>query len=233
MNMTQRSYEKELLDQDNIPFSDILATMKELNVVNTLLGGHNITRKGVAFFLDKIPSSKTLAIAEIGSGGGDNLSAVRSFLLKKNRQFSLTGVDIKAECIQYAQQHNPSDIHWICSDYRTAQWPNGKPDIIFSSLFCHHFTDEQMTEQLKWLRANSNAGFFINDLHRHPLAYHSIRILTKLFSKSHLVINDAPLSVRRSFRKDDWVRLLDATGINNYRITWHWAFRYLICVQWS
>jgi 2-polyprenyl-3-methyl-5-hydroxy-6-metoxy-1,4-benzoquinol methylase len=231
MNMKTRSYEKELLDNDNIPFSDILTTMKELNTVNTFLGGHAITRNGIASFLDKIPADKTITVAEIGSGGGDNLLAIRSFLQKKKRSFSLTGVDIKPECIEYARLHNPDDINWICSDYRTVNWPGDKPDIIFSSLFCHHFTDDELTEQLKWLRLNSNVGFFINDLHRHPVAYYSIKMLTSLFSRSYLVKNDGPLSVQRSFRHGEWLRLLSAAGISSYDIKWQWAFRYLICAQ--
>jgi 2-polyprenyl-3-methyl-5-hydroxy-6-metoxy-1,4-benzoquinol methylase len=230
MNMKRRSYEKELLDKDNIPFNDILVTMQELNVVNSFLGGHTITCRGVAFFLKKAQVDRPLVIAEIGSGGGDNLTTIHTFLGRLSRPVTLMGIDIKQECIEYAQTHAAKDINWICSDYRTVKWPTGKPDIIFSSLFCHHFTDEEMEEQLKWLKENSRLGFFINDLHRHPVAYYSIKILTQLFSKSHLVKNDGPLSVRRSFKRKDWVKLLLAAGITNYTIKWQWAFRFLICV---
>lgn len=230
MNMKQRSYKKELLDDDNIPFSDIRDTMKELDVINDLLGGHNITRLGVAFFLDKLPAGRPLVIAEIGCGGGDNLTAIYNYMQKRGRAVQLIGVDIKPECLAFAKQQVEQDVTWICSDYRTTPWPGGnKPDIIFSSLFCHHFTDEQMTTQLQWLRANSNAGFFINDLHRHPVAYYSIKLLTRFFSRSYLVKNDGPLSVLRSFRRADWQRLMMASGIGHYRISWHWAFRYLVC----
>ncbi len=231
MNMTQRSYEKELLDRDDIPFGEILTTMQELNVVNTFLGGHAITRNGVAAFLNKSGSGNRLSVAEIGSGGGDNLVAIHDFLKKKNVVCSLTGIDIKMECIEYARQHVKEEVNWICSDYRAVRWPEGKPDIIFSSLFCHHFTDDELIGQLKWLKENSNTGFFINDLHRHPVAYYSIKLLTKIFSRSRLVKNDAPLSVKRSFRRADWKRLLAAAGITAYRIRWQWAFRYLICVS--
>ena len=67
---------------------------------------------------------------------------------------------------------------------------------------------------LSWLKCfggcmeTAKHGFFINDLHRHPLAYHSIRILTSLFSKSYLVKNDAPLSVLRGFKKKELEDLL-------------------------
>jgi hypothetical protein len=46
MNFQKRSYQKELLDGDNIPFPAIAQTMRELNTINTLLGGHAITLAG-------------------------------------------------------------------------------------------------------------------------------------------------------------------------------------------
>jgi SAM-dependent methyltransferase len=229
-NLKTRSYEKELLDSDHVPFSDMLTTVQELNVINTLLGGHNITLRGVDYFLSRIPADKKLVIAEIGCGGGDNLTVIHKFLEKRKQPFSLVGIDIKPGCIYYAGQHAAKGATWICADYRNTQWPDGKPDIIFSSLFCHHFTDEQLAEQLAWLRENSNLGFFINDLHRHALAYHSIKVLTRIFSRSRLVRNDAPLSVKRGFRRHDWERILTTASISPYRISWHWAFRYLVCV---
>jgi 2-polyprenyl-3-methyl-5-hydroxy-6-metoxy-1,4-benzoquinol methylase len=231
MNFTHRSYEKELLDNDNIPFADIVSTMRELNVINRLLGGHSITRKGINFFLGKTNPETPLTIAEIGCGGGDNLTAIKRHFKKTGRSVRLTGVDTKKECITYSRQYAAPDITWICSDYRNVVWPDKKPDIIFSSLFCHHFTDEELVGQLSWLKKNSNFGFFINDLHRHYLAYYSIALLTRLFSKSHLVKNDAPLSVSRAFKRRDWKKLLHAAGITQYEIKWEWAFRYLICAE--
>ena len=231
MSLKVRSYEKELLDNDNIPAGDLHTNLHELNVLNTFLGGHNITCKGINWFLNKVPASHLLTIDEIGCGGGDNLFALQNYLNKKNRKASFSGVDIKAECIDYARKNHGADMEWICSDYRTVKWPHGKPDVIFSSLFCHHFTDEELITQLQWLRENSRLGFFINDLHRHPLAYHFIKIVTRLFSKSYLVKNDAPLSVARSFRKNDWTRILSGADLAKHNIQWHWAFRYLICVE--
>ncbi len=59
MNCKHRSAEKELLDGDNIPFEDIKTNMEELNTINKWLGGHFITCKGVAWFLNKAPQGTT------------------------------------------------------------------------------------------------------------------------------------------------------------------------------
>ncbi|MBX3239642.1 MAG: methyltransferase domain-containing protein [Chitinophagaceae bacterium] len=231
MFLTRRSYEKELLDDDNIPFEDIRLNMKELNVINTWLGGHRISIQG----LRKIIKSNKKArwhICEIGCGGGDNLRAIEAWCNKQKLNVVFTGIDKKKECIDYAIDCTPSqNYHWIISDYSKVDLKNQKPDIIFSSLFCHHFTDEALQPMMQWMHANSQHGFFINDLHRHRLAWLSIKLLTRLFSKSDLVKNDAPLSVKRGFTRKDWVNIMQQSGISHYSITWKWAFRWLITVQ--
>ena len=78
------------------------------------------------------------------------------------------------------------------------------------------------------MKQKSSTGFFINDLQRHPFAYYSIKWITKLFSRSYLVKNDAPLSVARGFTKKEWKKIFNSAGINNFSIKWKWAFRYLI-----
>lgn len=228
-DFNKRSLQKELLDRDDIPFEDIRQNMKELNIINTLLGGHSITIKGVKALLKG--TNTTPIICEIGCGGGDNLNAVADSYKKERKWVKLIGIDIKKECITTAMESFPDETAmWICNDYAKAAFLQ-QPDIIFSSLFCHHFTNEQLLEQLKWMYKNSTIGFFINDLHRHPLAYYSIKIITRFFSKSYLVKNDAPISVLRGFTKKEWEVLFKEAGITNYSIKWKWAFRHLIIVR--
>src|SRR5688500_12999699 len=174
------------------------------------------------------PQKKAWRIAEVGCGGGDNLGAIRRWAAGQGLQVELTGVDISPECIAYAESREAnSGIRFICSDYRLLHFES-KPDLIFSALFCHHFTDGELVHLLQWKRDQSAGGFFINDLHRHPLAYHSIRLLTAAFSKSYLVKHDAPLSVRRGFVRDDWDRIFSAAGLRNFSCRWQWAFRWLV-----
>lgn len=229
INLKNRSYQKELLDRDDIPFTDIQQNMQELNTVNTYLGGHKITLAGIKYFTTNYNSKKPLTICEIGCGGGDNLKAIHHYCNKQNITVHFTGIDIKPACIVFAKEQYPGlPTTWITSDYKTVDFVNQKPDIIFSSLFCHHFNDEEIITMLQWMKANATLGFFINDLQRHPLAYYSIKWITKFFSKSYLVKNDAPLSVARGFTKEDWIGIFKKAGITNFSLHWKWAFRYLI-----
>ena len=226
INLRQRSYQKELMDGNDIPFEAMAQTLKELNIVNTRLGGHAITISGVR---QLIKDKEKVSICEIGCGGGDNLFAIYKYCLKKNIPASFIGIDINPECIAFAkQQYTQLPCQWICSDYALVNFENDRPDIIFSSLFCHHFTNEELVAMLKWQQQNSRKGFFINDLHRHWLAYYLIKYITQFFSKSYLVKNDACLSVARSFTTEDWNQLFQQAGIKQYTINWRWAFRFLV-----
>ena len=222
INLKERSKKTEILDEDNLPFEDIKICMKELNSINTLLGGHTITIEGINYFSENIKDKIT--ICEIGCGGGDNLKAIS----KNYYNASFIGIDLKNTCINFAEKQYPElKADWITSDYGKVSFKT-QPDVIFSSLFCHHFTDEQLVFMLQWMQSNSTKGFFVNDLQRNPLAYYLIKVLTAIFSKSYMVKNDGPISVARSFRKKDWQFLFSKAGINNYSIKWKWAFRYLV-----
>src|SRR5450631_2777027 len=98
MDLSKRSYQKELLDRDDIPFDEIEKNMQELNFINTWLGGHAITVSGLKQLLRSRLSRNqspldtrgshqpagdtgasgdkqiplTVSICEIGAGGGDN-----------------------------------------------------------------------------------------------------------------------------------------------------------------
>jgi SAM-dependent methyltransferase len=173
-------------------------------------------------------NKEKLSILEIGCGGGDNLRVIKRYFERRNITVQLSGVDINPRCIEFARSRKENEgIDFVTSDYKLID-PFPKPDIIFNSLFCHHFNDEQMMEILAWMKQHSSIGFFINDLHRHPFAYYSIKWLTGLFSKSYLVKNDAPLSVLRGFKRRDFEMFSTQCPILNAQLKWKWAFRWLL-----
>ncbi len=226
MNLVHRSYQPELLDADDIPAQDIRLNLRELNTINSRLGGHRATLLGFRQLLGK---RKSITICEIGCGGGDNLLAIYNWCLKNGVDVSLVGIDLNPDCIAMAAETlRAAPVTLITSDYRLTDPGPFSPDIIFSSLFCHHFRDQDLEQMLTWMNRNAGTGFFINDLHRHFLAYYSIKIITALFSNSYLVKNDAPLSVRRGFIRSEWNNLMNASGLTAYDLSWKWAFRWLL-----
>src|SRR6266508_2472488 len=114
MNFTQRSYEKELLDRDDIPFEDIKQNMKELDLINAKLGGHRITLEGIKILVNRIKkglkgNDEPISILEIGCGGGDNLRVIKNYSTRKKIPVQLTGLDINPHCIEFARSKKEND----------------------------------------------------------------------------------------------------------------------------
>ena len=108
VDLSKRSHQKELLDAEGISFNDIQQNMKELNIINTWLGGHAITVSAIKKF---VGTDKIISICEIGCGGGDNLRALEKWCKKNNISASFIGIDIKKACIDFAKKQYPAS--WI------------------------------------------------------------------------------------------------------------------------
>lgn len=224
---SQRSYEKELLDAPHIPKDLLIRNLRELELVNTTLGGHAITIAGVKRLI--VDRNKTYTLADIGCGGGDALIRIAKWARKNKFTVKLIGVDINADVIEYMSQQCKAypEITGVVCSYETYLKENPAIDVVHCSLFCHHLTDDELQVLLSTIKKQVRGGFIINDLHRHWFAYYSIKFLTRLLKGSTLVKNDAPLSVLRGFKKSELEVLLQQAQLDA-DIKWKWAFRYLV-----
>jgi 2-polyprenyl-3-methyl-5-hydroxy-6-metoxy-1,4-benzoquinol methylase len=229
MQFRYRSEEKEFLDSSYIKEADLFRNLDELDIINTRLGGYNASRKGLHTILAK-EKDRVKTVLDIGFGGGDSIKVLAEATAKESGKLFFYGVDLKPECLKYAQNNLNAlpNKELICDDYRNIS-PDllKKVDIIHCSLFLHHLRDEEIIDLFGFCR-KYDCILLVNDLHRHWLAYYSIKGLTRLFSRSYLVKNDAPISVKRGFKRKELVQLLEKSGYTNYSIQWSWAFRYIL-----
>ncbi len=225
LNFRFRSKQKELLDQPGINKHDLIRNLYELELINKWLGGHKTTLIGIKKIINRQPN-KVWRIIDLGCGGGDTLRAIEKWAISNKIKVELTGVDLLADAIEYANSKNRGfNIQFVQSDFN--QLKKGNYDIAISSLFCHHLYDSEL-EQLLFTKLNLADFALINDLHRHKLAYYSIKLITILFSKSYLVKNDACLSVAKAFKKSDFNEMFLPIINVNYSLQWVWAFRWLV-----
>ncbi|OJV21866.1 MAG: SAM-dependent methyltransferase [Dyadobacter sp. 50-39] len=222
-----RSMNKELLDRDDIPTADLFQNLRELDFINHWLGGYDISFNALKRVLQH---GKRYALVDIGCGGGDTLKRISTWNRKAGFNLDLYGVDLKPDCIAYAGENlGKTGVTLICDDYRNTYRHLEKVDVIHACLFCHHLTDTDLTELVRFALSN-RAILVINDLERNPLAYYSIKWLTRFFSKSYLVKNDAPLSVLRGFKKKEWLEILKQSGATRFSVQNKWAFRHEVIV---
>ena len=228
MKLRERSTQKELLDEDGIRTEHLWRNLYELDVINKYLGGHQNTIGAIKRIIST-NENRVWRIVDLGCGGGDTLRAIAKYFNKRSVQIELTGIDILPDAISYSRKHTSElSIEYICADF--AEVEGEGYDIAISSLFCHHLYGEQFANMIETKRRLAKY-LVINDLHRHFLAYHSIKLLTQLFSKSHLVKNDAPLSVACGFRKAELENMLSTHDWSSLKVYWGWAFRWIVIAE--
>ncbi len=227
----QRSSEKEKIDDLNLTGADLEQNLRELAIINTYLGGNQVTISGITKLLKNYKNKDSaLTIADLGSGGGDMIFTLNKWFKRKNINHKLIGLDANQFMIDYSTKKIPenSTISFEMMNIFSEDFKQKNFDIATMTLFCHHFSNEELIELIQILNKTTKIGIVINDIHRHWMAYYSIRWITYLFSKSYLVKHDAQLSVLRAFTKKEIIQIIQKAGIQNYSIKWKWAFRWEI-----
>lgn len=233
-DFSKRSDDLEIMDDLNCSGDVVRQTLVELEFINKWLGGNSVTVGGLRMLLAsrQFDQSVPLKIADLGCGGGDMLKLIDKYLKKEKLEGRLKGFDANPNIIAFAWVNSSDhlDITYNTLDILSDEFKSKPFDVFFATLFLHHFTSDQLVEIFDSLKRQTSLGIVINDLHRHWLAYYSIKLLTKFFSRSSMVKYDAPLSVLRGFTKGELIEILQRAGIKTYSLKWKWAFRWQLII---
>lgn len=234
-DFSNRSIELEIMDDLNCAGEVVDQTLRELEIINRWLGGNRVTMHAVTKMLKQVEkkSEVPISIADLGCGSGDMLKRIADLGRRQGLSMQLTGIDANPHIIAIARKNCAAypEISFEAVDVLGNDFRQRKFDIIMGTLFFHHFDDIALVALLTEIKKQAAWGVIINDIHRHWLAYHSIRLLTKLFSRSEMVKFDAPLSVLRAFNRQELESLLSLSGIRTFNIQWKWAFRWEISIH--
>jgi SAM-dependent methyltransferase len=230
MNFATRATTPELMDDLTLATDELRQNLDELETINTWLGGYQPVLGALARLRPRFPTGRPLRLADLGSGGGDTLRHIAAWARRQRQPVALVGIDANEFMLSYAAAKSAAypEISYRQVDIFSPEFAAQPYDVLTASLFCHHFTDAELVDLLRRWHQQAAVAVVINDLHRHPLAYYSIKLLTKVLGGSRLVQNDAPLSVARAFSRADWQRLLAQAGITTYELRWCWAFRWQV-----
>lgn len=199
-------------------YEDFRDCLRSLEQVNRWLLGYRPTMA----WLSQLPRglSNPVHILDVGSGGGDLLRGIAKWAKHRGMPVRLTGIDLNPYAARAAAEFTPADlgITWITGnalEYR----PEIPVDIVVSSLTAHHLEDDQIVALLRWMDATARKGWFLNDLERSERSSKMFRPLASVAGWHRFVLHDGPVSFRRAFRQQDWLRLLDSAEIPREAVT--------------
>jgi len=222
----------ELMDGD-CSYEDFRGCLHSLEQVNRWLLGYRPTLA----WLERLPRGlrDPVHIVDVGSGGGDYLRQIAGWARRHGVTVQLTGIDLNPHAARAAAESTPKErgITWVTGD-ALAYRPEKPIDIVVSSLMAHHLEDEEIVAMLRWMDATAQAGWFINDLERSEWSSRMFACLGWTVGWHRFVRHDGPVSLRRAFREEDWVRLLAAAGVPREAVTVeHWRPGRLCVGRWK
>jgi ubiquinone/menaquinone biosynthesis C-methylase UbiE len=187
---------EEIMDDLTRPEHEFAAAYRELETINRRLGGV----RAIERFL---PAGSNLLILDVAAGACD----VSESLLR-NRRDRIVALDLNARGLKLARKSWP-----VVGDALDLPFQDGTFDVVMASLFFHHLSNEACVRVLAQMWRIARQRVLVNDLHRHAVAYSSIRALAAMFSKSRMVRHDGPLSVLRAFRPQELLDIARRAGV--------------------
>lgn len=175
--------------------------------------------------------AEPLRILDVACGYGDGLRRIERWARTRGISVQLTGLDLNPDATAIAAEASPvtSSIQWVSSDVFAYEPPN-PVHLVVSSLFTHHLSESDIVRFLRWMEQHATLGWFINDLSRAAIPYYFIRAMSKLARLHHFVQHDAPVSIARSFVKEDWRRMCVAADLGAHDVLIHAIKPARLCV---
>lgn len=231
IDLTSRSSDSEIMDDFSKSGEVIQQTLIELDKINTLLGGNQVSKYGLKKLLSQAEGTK-FHIADLGCGGGDVMMYLTEWARQNGYELGFSGIDANPAIIEYARQNSDAfeNIKYFDLNIFSPEFKALKFDVVHCSLFAHHFTSDELASLLRQLLEQSKVGIVINDLHRHHISYYFTKWVIRALSKSEMVRYDSVLSVARSFKRKEIISILDRAGITRYSLQWKWAFRWQLVI---
>src|SRR5262245_9776253 len=189
----RRSAIPEIMDDLFRPRREFDEAYRDLARVNRWLGGIRA--------IERFLPTGNLLILDVAAGACD----VGESISRHGRRVIV--LDRNPEGLRLAKRSSA-----VTADALEMPFPDQTFDVVMASLFFHHLSDDECVRVLKSMWRMARRRVLVNDLHRHPIAYLSIRTIAS-FSKSIMFRHDGPVSVLRAFKAEELLAIARRAGI--------------------
>jgi ubiquinone/menaquinone biosynthesis C-methylase UbiE len=225
----QRSSQLEYIDTGSYTAEEYEDCISEMQLVNRWMGDTHALKQ--TLFRDVEDGRlKQFSVLDVGAGSGELLRVTAGWANSTDRQFRGVGLELNersANAILEESKDFP-EISSVRGDALRLPFADDEFDYVMCSLFTHHFVDEQVVRILREMSRVARRRIFVIDLHRDPVPYFVYTTLGKLVLKNRLIRHDGALSILRSFKADELVRLGKAAGLRDLWVEHHFPARLVL-----
>jgi 2-polyprenyl-3-methyl-5-hydroxy-6-metoxy-1,4-benzoquinol methylase len=227
--LRQRSVQPELMDQPGLPAPEHEWALRGLARINWWSGSARILWGPICRLAADYPN-RPLRLLDVACGAGDVLIRLARRACRAGLSLELSGCDQSDTALEHARRRAASagvPVTLLRRDVLTEPLPNGF-DVITTSLFVHHLTDEQAVGLLSSMADAAQRLVLVNDLRRSLPGLALAHLACRLLTRSPVVHTDGPLSVRAAFTPEEARHLADRAGLHGAAVTRKWPYRFLL-----
>jgi ubiquinone/menaquinone biosynthesis C-methylase UbiE len=224
------------MDDFSIGDESLTRSLDQLRVVNRWLGGYASLFSVLKPYL--LRRAGPTRLLDIGCGVGDFAELLATWAVRQNPAIDLqiVAVDANPATVAHANASLQSRlspeaaalVRVELADALQLPYGDGAFDVATASMFLHHFADDMAVPILASMARVAKDGVIVNDLHRHPVAYHGFRAAATILGATPMVRHDGAVSVLRGFTRKDLTRLAHRAGLVTTGPRWRWAFRWVL-----
>ena len=218
MYFKNRFIEPELLDHADP--DEARVNLADLVRINKQFGGYSTALKLLSQVVGKHDS---FSLLDVGAASGDTGRVISSVYPNS----IVTSLDYNE--VNVAAAHPPK----LLADAFALPFAPQSFDFVFSSLFLHHFTNEEVVRLLSEFHKVARKAVLVTDLERNVIPYFFLPATRRLFKWNRITVHDGIISVRAAFTRLELTALARAAGIERFTTEVHRpAFR-LSLLAWK
>jgi len=193
-----RVHTGEILDGD-LPAAEAEASLSDIEWVHRNLGGRVLLERRLLPLLSRFAGdSRRLSLLDLGCGSGHvGRDLVRAFARRRGT-VDVLGLDLKMSHARLAARGRS-----VAGDALRLPFGDGSADVVFSTLFLHHFSPENLRLLFLESRRVARKAVVSFDLSRHRIAHAVISIIGPLAFRTRISTLDGRTSVLAAYTRSE------------------------------
>jgi ubiquinone/menaquinone biosynthesis C-methylase UbiE len=182
--------------------------VQDLVRINRIFGGHAILSQ----LLQRTGgTNEPFSLLDVGAASGDTAKIVIGSYPRARV------VSLDRNAVHLADAPSPK----VLADAFRLPFTSRSFDYVFSSLFLHHFTNDQIVELLRDFARIARKAVLISDLERHIVPYLFFPATKWVFRWHPIAVYDGKISIRAALTKPELVSLAQRAGLREVDVAVH------------
>ena len=218
---------RELLDDQNLPFEEMIRSLADIDRVNRKWGASHALEKHLLARIRNAPlrssapafaepasagegrslrstssDGKDLLLLDVGAGTGALAGRLEDVLSRDGSRVHAIALDLQWRHLR-AGRAGANGSSAVAGDAFLLPLGDAAVDWIVSTLIFHHFSPEQNVLLLREFARVARRGFALLDLRRHLFPLLFVSIAGPLLFESRASVADGPASVRQAYTQPE------------------------------